>query len=239
MNKVANLIAKIEYTVHLYFSILVLNPLQKIYQQKTLPQSGWEGVCLDVKYKLLECLDVYKIHGVFVMRWFNRYFNATRFPMGRLQFEIIYLKKDYLIQGKRLKKGDPLINVHIPRSGERLDATSVYNSYKRATEFYKDLFPDGEFVFACESYLFHPSVQNLLKDGSNIKAFSSDYDILESRDEENYFEMWRVFDCYIDENNLDALPQNTSFRRSLVEYMKSGKPIGEGFGLFVYKPVQS
>lgn len=235
MNTVAEFSGENKFTVHLLFSILFLYPMQDIYIKKNLPSDMFDGVCLDFKYKLLECIDVYNVVGVFVMDWFDRYFNVTRFPMGRMQFEIVELSENLIINGVALKKGSPAINVHIPRSGERLDRNLVYSAYARAAEFYKDLFPKEYVVFVCETYLFHSSVLGAMKKGGNLYNFAADYTIKPFKDDENYFEMWRVFDCYIDENNLDGLPNNTSFRRNLIEYMKTGKPIGEGIGAFVYK----
>ena len=240
MDDIAKITGIHAFVVYLLFCILFLKPLKTFHERQNLQESIWRETCLDVKYKMYHCVNIYKICGIFDMdmEWMARYYKVDRFPMGRLQFEIVKLEEDRVIQGISLKKGSPMINVHIPRSGEKLDRDAVYASYARGAEFFKDLFPDDYVVFCCESYFFHESVLNILKEGSNIHKFVSDYTVFPYKDDKDYFEMWRVFDCYVDESVVDTLPTNTSFRRDLVNYLKTGKPVGEGRGIFIYKPLR-
>lgn len=223
-----------EYIAYTLFLIQLLKPLKKFYQNNGLSEEMWQGVALDIKYKTLECYDVYKIYGTFVMVWFDRFFNLTRFSFGRLQMETVELDGNYVVDGVNLKKGDTVLSVHIPRSKERLDRESVEKSYQFAQEFYKNEFSDYT-VFTCKTYLMHPSTVSLLKPNGNLYEFVSKYKIVYSENYENYSELWRLFDCLIDESNLDALPQNTSLRKDFVSYMKSGKKIGYGHRIYVKK----
>lgn len=237
MDEISKLVDTHPFVTYLLFCVLFLKPLRDFHQQKGLKESIWRETCLDVKYKMYHCINIYKICGIFDMDmdWMARYYRVDRFPMGRLQFEIVYLEEDRTIQGVSLKKGSPMINVHIPRSGEKLDREAVYASYARGAKFFEHLFPYDYVVFCCESYFFHESVLNILKEGTNIHKFVSDFTVFPYKDDKDYFEMWRVFDCYVDKSVVDSLPTNTSFRRDLVEYLKTGKPVGEGRGIFIYK----
>ncbi len=237
MDNIANITGVHAFVVYLLFCVVFLKPLKTFHEQKNLEESIWRETCLDVKYKMYHCVNIYNICGIFDMDmvWMARYYKVDRFPMGRLQFEIVYLEEDRIIQGVSLKKGSPMINVHIPRTGEKLDMVEAYKSYARGAQFFKDLFPDEYVVFCCETYFFHESVLGIVKVGSNMHKFTSDYTVFPYKDDKDYFEMWRVFDCYVDASNLDTLPTNTTFRRDLVEYLKTGKPVGEGRGIFIYK----
>ena len=43
---------------------------------------------------------------------------------------------------------------------------------------------------------------------------------------------WRLYDTK--EQDIDKLPQNTSLRKKYIDYAKSGKKSGWGYGAFVY-----
>lgn len=167
------------------------------------------------------------------MDWFGEFFHLTRFALGRLQFDVSNSPIDY--EGKKitLKKGDKLLRVHIPRTGERLERDEQIKSYRLAAEFFKPFFGDDKIVFTCESWLLFPAVKQMLSPQSNLFAFISDYELMESGYYDDFFSWsWRLYDTK--EENIDKLPQNTSLRRKYVEYIKSGKKSGWGYGVFVY-----
>lgn len=224
-----------EYTAYTLFLICILHPLKDLYLKNNYPLKMWEEVGLDIKYKLLECYDVYGVFGTFVMSWFSRFFDLTKFCFGRLQMETITLNGNYLVNGVELKDGDTVLSVHIPKTGQPLDKNQVEESYRKAKAFYKDYFTSGYIVFTCSTYLMHPSAQSLINKDSNIYKFISDYDIVCYHDDEDYAELWRLFDCKINDKDFTQLPANTSLRKKFIDYMRTGQKIGRGFGIFVQK----
>lgn len=220
------------YTRVLIMLILMSKYLKERYEKKGLPLDVWKNSMNDLLYKCIECRLVYGIWGVFV-DWFGEFFHLTRFALGRLQFDVSNSPIDY--EGKKitLKKGDKLLRVHIPRTGERLERDEQIKSYRLAAEFFKPFFGDDKIVFTCESWLLFPAVKQMLSPQSNLFAFISDYELMESGYYDDFFSWsWRLYDTK--EENIDKLPQNTSLRRKYVEYIKSGKKSGWGYGVFVY-----
>lgn len=220
------------YTRVLIMLILMSKYLKGRYEEKGLPLDVWKNSMNDLLYKCIECRLVYGIWGVFV-DWFGEFFHLTRFALGRLQFDVSNSPIDY--EGKKitLKKGDKLLRVHIPRTGERLERDEQIKSYRLAAEFFKPFFGDDKIVFTCESWLLFPAVKQMLSPQSNLFAFISDYELMESGYYDDFFSWsWRLYDTK--EENIDKLPQNTSLRRKYVEYIKSGKKSGWGYGVFVY-----
>ncbi|MBQ8295685.1 MAG: hypothetical protein IJX87_04550 [Clostridia bacterium] len=224
-----------EYTAYTLFVLCLLQPLKNFYADNGYSSDMWGEVALDIRYKLLECYDVYGVYGTFVMPWFEKFFDLTRFCFGRLQMETVALDGDYVVNGVTLKKGDTVLSVHIPKTGRPLDKTSVEESYRKAREFYKEYFPSGYTVFTCKTYLMHSSTLSLLNQDSNIYKFVCDYEIVYCRDYEDYSELWRLFDRKINDRDVTDLPADTSLRRKFIEYMKSGQKIGYGHGIFVQK----
>jgi len=235
IKKVADQSGANEYTSYTLFLICILQPLKELYAKHNYSKIMWEEIVLDVKYKLLECHDLYGVYGTFVMPWFDRFFDLTRFCFGRLQMETIELDGDYIVNGVSLKKGDTVLSVHIPRSGQSLDRQLVEDSYRKAKDFYKDYFPNGYTVFTCKTYLMHSSTLSLLNENSNIYKFVNDYDIVYNKEYPNYSELWRLYDCVVENKDVDSLPNNTSLRKKFIEYMKSGKKFGYGHGIYVYR----
>ena len=222
-----------EYTVKLLAYICLSRQLRTNYEARGLDLGIWFDSMCDLKYKLIECKLVKGIYGSFVADWFSRFFNMTRFALGRLQFEIVPFRRNYQKDGKILTPESPVINVHIPRTETPLDEASRKDAYARAREFYKADFEGKPMAFVCNSWLLFERHREMLKPTANIIGFMNDFDIIENKLNEPgaYSSAWRFFDMTIPED-LDALPEDSSLRRSYKALMKRGEPTGSGFGVF-------
>ena len=223
------------YRGNLLVLLGLLAPLKDHMERRGLDNRFWQEVVLDITYKVRECHAVYGIFGTFVMFWFDRFFDLTRFGFGKLQAEPIVLKEDCLVDGIQLRKGDAALNIHIPRTGTPLDTAGLEQAYQDAETFYEDLFPGEYTVFVCESYLLHSSSRSLYAKGSNLERFTSAYQIVLNRDARDYSELWRLFDCVIDSDHPESLPQDTTLRRAFVDYMQRRGRIGCGLGVYLRK----
>jgi len=221
-----------EYTVSLLMFLCMAKVLRRRYEERGIPETIYFNSMMDLRYKLEECRLVYGICGSFVARWFPRFFDLTRFALGRLQFEMVAFKKDYVLDGVLLSQGSKAINVHIPRDGTRLDYHRVWESYREAAEMFSSEFSSGSIIFTCHSWLLDPWNLTVLNPESNLALFSKDYQLIEHGDYSGYFEMWRLFDCNCED--LSGLPSDSSLRRAYLERMKRGEPIGWGRGAFFY-----
>lgn len=229
-----------DYQGKFVFVLCLTKQMKKYYDQKGFDSEFFEDNVKDFDYKLEECKLVKGVCGTFCSEWFEGHFNLSRFKLGRLQFEIRRFPDiapeitEYEGQGVKLNSDSPLINVHIPRSGERLSDEMIKDSFCRASEFFADEFKDKPIVFCCESWLLYPKNERLMKDGSNLKNFFNMFDIVESGDYDTYLDCWRLFDMdYTGDPN--DLPADSSLRRAYVDLMKKGEKTGWGFGLHVYK----
>ena len=225
-----------EYTAYLTVLICMTKHLKTVYANNGLDEEIWRTAVMDLKYKNTECTLIHGVSGTFVAHWFNRLFNFTRFAFHKLQFQLVSFKDEYKTENLTLRDGDSVIEVHIPRTGTRLDRESMLRSYTLASDFFKEKF-NLRPVFVCGSWLLYPENKNLLRPGSNLLLFIHDYDIIKWGDYENYNEKWRLFDTMTDD--IDKLPADTSFRRSYIERMRSGKPLGWGYGVFDFEKINN
>ena len=229
-----------EYQSKFVYCLCLTNQMQKYYEQSGYTREFFEDNIKDFDYKMEECRLVKGEYGCFCSEWFEGHFNLTRFKLGRLQFEVRRFPKiipeitNYVGQGVELDTVSPMINVHIPRSGERLSDDMVKDSFYRAKEFFADEFKGKPIVFCCLSWLLYPKNEHLMKDGSNLKNFFQLFDVVKSGEYDDYSECWRLFDMDFT-GNVDDLPEDSSLRKAYKELMNRGEKTGWGFGICVYK----
>ena len=234
MNEISDRSGVHEYTGALLLYLCYSRRLREYYYEAGIGDSVFLDTVLDLRYKLDECSLVKGVVGTFVAKWFSGFFKLERFALGRLQFEIIPFGAQYETQGIALTHDTPVINVHSPRSGARLDRDSVLESYRLAYEFYK---PElGKTIaFVCSSWLLFPRNKELLKPGSNLLEFIGDFDIFASGEYDGYGEVWRLFDKDYD-GNPNHMPADSSLRRAYIDLMKRGERTGWGRGVFIFSP---
>ena len=224
--------------VHVYTGDLLLflaytRGLGRYYKEQGIREEIYRNTVLDLRYKLDECICVKGVCGSFVAKWFVGFFKLERFALGRLQFEIIDFGADYEKNGLSLKPDSKVLNVHIPRTGTRLDREGVLDSYRLARDFYAPVLGDNP-VFVCSSWLLFPRHKEILKAGSNLLSFMNDYDIFTFGEYSNYAEIWRLFDTDFD-GDPTHLPTDSSLRRAYVDLVSRGEKTGWGRGVFEHK----
>lgn len=236
LNALSSEINTHQYTLHMYFYMLCSHILYYRYKQAGVDEDVYWNTVYDLKYKLMECYDVHTIWGTFVAKWFSRYFDMTRFAIGRFQYEAITFPYDlYQKDDVTVKKGDRVYNIHIPSSGLPIDRKTRMDSYKRAYCFFEKELNDKVMIFVCDSWLLYPEHKIFLPPQSNILDFMRDFDIIDFKENDTFAEAWRVFGKY---HNLplEKLPQNTSIQKAYVERLLRNEKTGTGFGVFAFKP---
>lgn len=220
-----------EYTVSMLLFLCLGEKLKARYAERGIDEAVYYATMADLRYKLEECRLVHGVVGSFVASWFSGFFDLTRFALGRLQFEIIKTSKDWTVGGELLPAGSPAINVHIPRTGTRLDHAEVEDAYRRAAAWFADVFDGRPPVFTCHSWMLDPWHLTVLAPTANMAAFYRDFEIVESGSYADYGSLWRLFDCAWT-GDPDALPADSSLRRAYVERVRRGEPTGWGRGFF-------
>lgn len=222
------------YTFYLTVLLCFAEVLHQHYIDRGLAEEHFYNAVFDLRYKHDECVLVKGCVGTFVPDWFAGFFSIDRVALGRLQFELFDMPFDFILSGTEYKKGTKVINVHIPRTGTRLDHNDVEKSYKMAAEYFKDEFKDGPILFSCGSWMLFPWHKEVLSETSNMMQFYNDFEIVKWDYYADYSQIWRLFDCEY-EGDPDKLPQDSSLRRAYVNRIKSGEKIGWGRGVFIYK----
>ena len=223
------------YSAELLLFICFSKHLRELYRLRGISDRIWFDSMSDLKWKLWECKAVKGIWGSFVAGWFPGFFNLTRFALGRLQFEIVAFDGEYEKNGRSLKKGDKVINVHIPRTLTPLDKESRDDAYAQAAEFFRNMTDGAPIAFVCSSWLLYPEAEKILPAHSNIRGFMADYDIIRSKTngEGEYGDMWRLFDMDFT-GDFNDYPEDSSLRRAYKKFLLDGNRTGSGYGVFFY-----
>ncbi len=222
------------YTLTLLYLICLSRKTRAYYEEQGIDLSIYRASMFDLYYKNEECRAVYGICGTFVGKWFARFYDLTRFALGRLQFELTDLKCDYEKNGVKLAAGAKVINIHIPRAGTPITPASCDDAFAQAAKFFDAALNGSPKVFVCHSWMLFPKHRQMLKPTSNILHFLSRFDLLENGEYDNYDETWRIFDrryC----GNPDTLGRATSLHRAYADRIKAGEKTGWGYGAFLYQ----
>lgn len=226
------------YSAEMLMFILLTKHLRKLYREKNISDKIWFDSVSDLKWKLWECRAVKGIWGSAVGVWYYRFFDMTRFALGRLQFELWDVNDECEIGGREIRKGMKAISIHIPRTLTPLTRESRLDAYRQAREVFESEFGEQKMIFACHSWLLSKEMPSLLKDGSNLKGFIEDFHIVkyETCEAGDYPDAWRLFDMDYT-GNIDDFPADTSLRRNYKEYLKNGGRMGYGMGFFFAEDV--
>ena len=220
-----------EYTLSFYLLYISAERLHKAYKERGVDEGIFWDTVMDLKYKLDECKALHGVSGTFVFDWFPGFYRMTRFALGRLQYDVtVYPREDYVKGGVTVKKGAAAYSCHIPSSGP-LDKESRIDSYKRAFKFFGKSKSDPLAVI-CDSWLLYPAQREFLPP-CRILEFMDDFDIISHEDKKGFPDAWRVFGK---EHTLplEKWPAKTSLQRGYAARLKSGKPVGTGFGILVF-----
>ena len=224
----------------LVYLIFLADVLKTQYKEVGISEDIWRDSVSDLKYKALDCEGLCGIWGTQSVGFHKSFFEMTAFGFGKLQFKITEFNGEYHRNGLELDKKTPVVYVHVPRTGEKLDYASVENSYKRAQVFFKeyfgDVFKDRPFVFVYRSWMLFDRWKEFLSPQSNFMRFCSDYDVFASGEYGDYSTAWRVFYRPY-EGDISKMPQDTSLQRACAQLIQREEKLGWGWG--VYCPIFS
>ena len=232
MSKEAGELAGIhEYASALLIFIFMAKKLKEYYKEVGLSEEMYYITVCDLKYKAIECKLIKGIWGSFVAIWFAGFFECERFGIDNLQFEVIKCGLEYNYKGIELQKDTKVINIHLPRTGGRLDKNELDATLKKAQEFLAKRYNLDTPVFYCHSWLLHKNIVGAFKEGSNLKYFADKFEMVYCGDYESYSEVWRLFDMDYTED-YSKFPADSSFRRYVIKLMEDKKAFGYGVGVF-------
>jgi hypothetical protein len=222
-----------EYVGNMLLFICMTKTQRQYYQAEGISDEIWRTSMADLRFKLMECQSVHGIWGTFVPTWYPGFLQLNRFGFGNLQFELLYLDKDYTLSGQTFPQGMPVVNIHIPRTGKRLDKQVLQESFRQAAEFFQKRYHLDTVIFRCRSWLLFPRHREVMSPESNLYYFLSLFQIIDQGEYENYNEVWRLFDVNYT-GDVDQLPQDSSLRRTYADWIRKGEKTGWGEGVFFY-----
>ena len=108
------------------------------------------------------------------LTWLIRHLRMKLFRLGRLQF--CMGKAEHDIPKYQVKKGDCVLEVHIPQ-GEKLNIADCKDSIESAKVFFDTYFPDYRYkVFTCHSWMLDETLRAYLPEQSGILRFGDLFD---------------------------------------------------------------
>ncbi len=208
----------------LYVRFAVL--LKEEYDKRGIPEAIFFDTFSDITIWEAACFAQTGKHGLLEIRWLSKHLKLELFRLGRLQFEPI-LFPPMLVGTINPPQEETVLNVHIPK-GSPLKEQVIADSYGQAMENWGL----KRVVFVCHSWLISPVLKELLPPTSNILIFQKDYELV-MEDLENRQAEERIFGYISDDT--DSYPEDTGLQKSAKAWLKSGKKIPVGWGLFRYK----
>lgn len=151
--------------------------------------------------------------------WLQRHMSAKLFKIGRLQYGFETAPDDVPALG--VKKGEPIIDVHIPAVGA-LNTADCEKSLDMAREFFAKHFPEYEYrYFACDSWLLDDSLKEVLPADSNIVKFGDLFTRASAVDANDIIRY--VFGWDKKRYQLRDLPTTSTLAENAKKYMLQGK----------------
>lgn len=159
--------------------------------------------------------------------WLKLHLSGRLFKLGRLQYEMCNISHD--VPEKGIKKGDPVINVHIPATGP-LKKEDCEKSLETARKFFAEYFPDFSYkYFTCHSWLLSTELDKYLPEKSNILQFQTLFDIVSQTESDDILKF--VFTWDTTRNNLSDKECKSIFSKKVKYDALNGAVFyaGEGF----------
>lgn len=219
------------YTLNAVICIFCLDALGDIYKEQN-NQEQFDKRVEALKPQLLRCKEKHDLWGLEECFWQWMFHGWQCAHIGRLTFEPFHHFRDITYKG--IRKGDPVILIHIP-GGKPLNTDEVMESLRLAYDRFKDRFENETVPFMTHSWLIYPPYLNgVFKESGNMYKFAKLFDVID-QNAENYLNFQNIFGCsYPGEKELCNLPQETSLQRNILQFIKEGKVMGQGYGFLLY-----
>ena len=129
---------------------------------------------------------------------------------------------------KVLKTGDDVISVHIPKNG-RMTPELVDEAFCMAEDFFARYYPEKKFVaYVCSSWLLNTDMREFLTPETNMMRFQKRFRVVMTT-VNGYSLYWHIFgiEQFLP---LDELQPANSFQSNVLERVKAGKVLYNGYG---------
>ena len=208
------------------YSASLANVALPYYEKVGLGLEAWRDSMFGLRW---EADMTYSRQGVYGIgsEWFKRFFIAERIAFGRLQYNRLEAGVEYKSESFDLKPDTPVVTVHIPT--DKRMAFSPENrlkSYKAASKYYSKYFEDGRVIFRCGTWLLNPLHKEILPEGSNIRSFVDEFELVPSSYKNGQSDFWRIFGNISYDGDPSALPEGNSLQKAYKKHLMAGGEIG-------------
>lgn len=104
--------------VFLYYLCRMGAETYDTYEKRGISREIFRDTFYDLTFWCENCFLEYGEYGIDEYDWFFRHMKLTIFRLGRMQFEIMDSRWNFTAGERMVKKGDPIISIHIPQ-GEK------------------------------------------------------------------------------------------------------------------------
>lgn len=199
---------------YLYFA----EALKEKYEERGISHD----VLKDTLFDLVICTNgayknIQKV-GITSVGWMKLHFSFKLFRLGRLQFCMEGASMD--IEEKGIAKGDPILDVHIPR-GDKLNIEDCYASFEMAEKFFAKHFPEYEYKWlVCHSWMLDETIRPFLKPTSNIMKFQTLFEGVRPVEMDSILHF--VFKTGANREELPTYEAKSDFAKKVKEYALAG-----------------
>ncbi len=208
---------------YLYF----LEKMEKDYVEKRIPYE----IFLDTAIDVVRWTDIWsELKGRLYLgelEWLWHILTLRIIKLGRLQFCRKSLSCDIPEYG--LKKGDPVLDVHIPAAGP-MTPEECERSFALCKEFFPEFYPDFDYkCFTCHSWLLDDTIADLVGYESNIMSFGRRFKIIKK--EPSYAILSYTIRWKTNKDNVSESNPSTRLGKAVKEAVLNGRELYAGFGI--------
>lgn len=216
---------------NLYVFIRLAENTLSDFRARSIDDEVFYATLFDLTVCCRVCQARFGIYGIpqnYYRYWNTMVLSGKLYRLGRLEFELFTSPVDARIGDRQLVKGEPCINVHIPRYLP-LDEESCEAAYGQAREFFARHFGMQNVCFLCHSWLLHPWMRDVLPADSRILRFQSRFQLLEVTQNPAAAAGWIFPNC--EDKDISEYPAETSLQRAALDRIRNGGAIGLGMGI--------
>lgn len=225
------------------YALLVLSGIRRfceVYTARRISEAIIRDTLRDVRRAMSGCIEQLGFVGVRRMRWLTHHLTHKLVELGRLQFEIgrVDTKLDQdecerlrtdaaCIESLGLKLTDPVLWIHIPKSGVLLPE-ACEASYALADSFFPRHFPEHRHeALLCRSWLLDPQLAEYLPVDSNIRHFQDRFEMIGVQRDTDEIQRFVFGEVYED---ITHAPQKTALEHAIVQHVLAGRTWRTGLG---------
>lgn len=210
---------------YLYFA----ETLKEKYEEKGISYDVLKDTLYDLVIWTDRAYETDRKIGVVNVDWMKLHFSFKLFRLGRLQFCMTGASME--ISEKGIVKGEPILDVHIPR-GDKLDINDCYASFEMAKKFFAKYFPEHEYKWlTCHSWMLDETIRQFLNPTSNILKFQTLFEAVRPVKMDSILHF--VFKYGATREELPTYEARSDFARKIKEYALSG---GEFYNTLGVRP---